>query len=126
MKEAQVKKAIKAILNKLFDEGYPVHAVWPVQAGIGSSLLDCLVCVDGTMVWIEVKGKGGKLTKRQADNLLAWKQAQATTLLVTPDNIASLRDALLRIYRYGTGGYLNDVPCFVTTTALLGMLDGNE
>jgi hypothetical protein len=59
--EGKVKEGVKRGLRLLFN----CHGNWPVQAGMGTQMLDWVGCVGGRYVAIETKAPGKKLTPRQ-------------------------------------------------------------
>lgn len=59
--EAKVKQKVKKMLAEF--EGLYQH--WPVQNGMGSPSLDCIICYRGCYIAIETKAPGKKPTPRQ-------------------------------------------------------------
>lgn len=55
---------VKTRVKKLLDEHGAWHN-WPVPAGYGIPMLDCVGCHHGTFFAIETKAPGQKLTPRQ-------------------------------------------------------------
>jgi|SRR5579863_68565 len=62
--EGYEKQQVKAFLKSL-----GAYQFWPVQMGYGAATIDCLACINGRFVGIEVKKKDYRpsdITKRQA------------------------------------------------------------
>jgi hypothetical protein len=90
--EGKVKDEIKAWLKEI-----GAYQFWPVQTGIGADTVDCLACVNGWFVAIEVKpsDRPAVPTKRQARRL--GEVNRALGVAVTVNSLAMLQD-LLREY----------------------------
>lgn len=58
-------EAIEKAKLKVYLDLIECHHFWPVQMGIGSPALDCIACISGFFVGIEVKAPGGRYTARQ-------------------------------------------------------------
>ena len=58
--EGKVKKEIKAYLDEI-----GAYQFWPTQTGYGKRTVDCLACIKGAFVAIEVKAPGKKADKFQ-------------------------------------------------------------
>ena len=61
--EAYEKERVKVFLDEI-----GAYHFWPVQSGYGSATIDCLACVQGYFVGIEVKKPGyvpSNFTRRQ-------------------------------------------------------------
>ena len=87
--EGKVKKEIKAFLDSI-----GAYSHWPVQMGYGARTVDCLSCVRGKFLAIEVKReKGGKLTVNQEITLR--RVAEARGLWV----VASSVQAVIEVVR---------------------------
>ncbi len=54
------KDKVKAFLATITQRQF-----WPVQMGMGAPALDCIACINGLYVEIEVKAPGGRYTARQ-------------------------------------------------------------
>jgi hypothetical protein len=62
--EGRIKARVKVILNH-FDEA--VYRNWPVPAGYGESMLDCVGCHRGQFFMVETKAPGKTPTPRQQE-----------------------------------------------------------
>jgi hypothetical protein len=58
--EGKVKRKVQDLLNQ-----YGAWHNWPVPAGYGAPMLDCVGCHGGRFFAIETKSEGKKLTPRQ-------------------------------------------------------------
>lgn len=58
--EGAVKKKVKEMLDQ-----YQAYHNWPVPAGYGEPMLDCVGCHDARFFAIETKAPGERLTPRQ-------------------------------------------------------------
>lgn len=75
--EGKVKAQVKAILKR-----FGAYQFWPVQTGFGATTVDCLCCIDGKFLAIEVKAKAGKLTPRQELTLREVSKAGGLACIV--------------------------------------------
>jgi hypothetical protein len=70
--EYQVKQQVKKVLVKYGDE---LDQFWPVQNGMGTPALDCIICYRGHHIEVETKAPGKVMTPRQL--LTAEKKERA-------------------------------------------------
>lgn len=80
--EGKVKAAVKKMLASFGDE---VYSHWPVQNGMGSPTLDCIICAYGRYIAIETKAEGKKPTARQTFTIEQMTKAQAVVYVVSND-----------------------------------------
>lgn len=74
--EGREKKLVKAYLAS-----GGAYQFWPVQTGYGAATLDCLACINGHFVAIEVKKEGyaaSSFTTRQRVTMETMQRAFAT------------------------------------------------
>lgn len=77
--EGKVKAQLKRELKK---EG--IFSYWPVPAGYGKQMVDCIVCERGRFFTIECKREGvDRPTPRQAQIMKEIRAAGGVTYLVT-------------------------------------------
>ncbi len=90
--EGKVKDEIKSWLDEI-----GAYHFWPVQTGIGADTVDCLACINGRFVAIEVKAPGRPLavTARQRRRLQQVIKAQGVA--VVTNSLQLLQDDL-RMY----------------------------
>ena len=81
--EGAIKAKVKKVLAKYGDE---LDAFWPVQNGMGTPALDCIVCYRGHHIEIETKAPGKSLTPRQI--ITAEKKAKAGAAIYVIDGDA--------------------------------------
>lgn len=102
--EAIVKDEVKKIIRE-FTEQVPItspiftpdaiKAFWPVQNGMGSPSLDCLICYRGLFIAIETKAPGKKPTPRQETTIAEYRAAGAIVLVIDGEKgYEELRQAL--------------------------------
>jgi hypothetical protein len=77
--EGKVKDLVKKMLK---DFGPEVYSHWPVQNGMGSPTLDCIICAWGSYVAIETKVEGKDLTPRQNTTMSTMVAAGAVVYIV--------------------------------------------
>lgn len=70
--EGRIKDQVKKLLANYGDE---LDAFWPVQNGMGSPALDCIICYKGQHVEIETKAPGKKPTPRQEITIAKKRKA---------------------------------------------------
>lgn len=90
--EADVKKEVKKVLNKL-------GAWWfmPVPTGYGvKGVPDFIVCLDGKFAGIETKYGKNKPSKWQQLQIEKIKAANGEALVVNENNVAELEELLTR------------------------------
>lgn len=105
--EGKIKNQVKKILNEFGGDGLPLSvqnatepygplkAFWPVQNGMGSPSLDCLVCYRGLFIAIETKAPGKKPTPRQETTISEYRAAGAIVLVIDGEKgYEELRQAL--------------------------------
>jgi len=97
--EGSVKAKVKKVLTKYGDE---LDAFWPVQNGMGSPALDCIICYLGHHIEVETKAPGKALTPRQI--ITAEKKVRAgANVFVIDGNIGCAKlDAHLRFLKQTT------------------------
>ena len=91
--EGAVKAKVKKILAKYGDE---LDAFWPVQNGMGSPALDCIVCYRGIHIEIETKAPGKRPTPRQETTVAKKEKAGAIVFVIDGENGCAELDAYLR------------------------------
>lgn len=77
--EGEVKARVKKVLAKFGDE---INAFWPVQNGMGSPTLDCVVCCQGRYIAIETKAPGKLPTPRQLITISKMEKAGAKVFVI--------------------------------------------
>ena len=77
--EGKVKAMVKKILAKYGEE---LYAFWPVQNGMGSPTLDCIVCYRGHYIAIETKAPGKLPTPRQLITISKMEKAGAKVFVL--------------------------------------------
>lgn len=77
--ENKVKNEIKKVIEKY---GATIDSFWPVPSGYGESHLDCILCVNGVYVAIEVKAPGKKPTPRQRFRIGTVGRANGIALVI--------------------------------------------
>lgn len=77
--EGKVKAAVKKVLAKYGEE---LYAFWPVQNGMGSPTLDCIVCYRGKYIAIETKAPGKLPTPRQLITISKMEKAGAKVFVI--------------------------------------------
>ena len=90
--EGKVKDEIKSWLTEI-----GAYHFWPVQTGIGADTVDCLACINGRFVMIEVKpaDRPAVPTVRQGRRLKEVVKAQGVAVCV--NSLEALQDDL-RMY----------------------------
>lgn len=98
--EGKIKADVKKGLAKFGDE---LDAFWPVQNGMGSPALDCIVCYRGHHIEIETKAPGKEPTPRQWVTI-AKKEKAGTKVFVIDGNAgcAELERYLRAVCEYET------------------------
>lgn len=94
--EGKVKRDIREYLASI-----GAHAFWPVQMGLGAATLDCLACVKGRFVGIEVKRpEVWKPTARQALEILRITKAGGVAFTTNDVSRAQryIEDHVLGVY----------------------------
>lgn len=76
--EGRVKNELKRYLDS---KGESLHALWPVQNGMGTPALDVHVCFKGKYIGIECKAPGKNMTPRQVVTATKMHKAGAIVLL---------------------------------------------
>lgn len=106
--EARVKNMVRKVLDEFKFEtttvmdphiGVPLlYSFWPVQNGMGTPSLDCLVCYYGHWIGIETKAPGKKPTPRQELTIEAMVAAGGVVLVIDgEEGCERLRSALTMI-----------------------------
>lgn len=80
--EGEVKAKVKKVLAKYGEE---LDAFWPVQNGMGTPALDCIVCYRGHHIEIETKKPGGLMTPRQLITADKKRKAGAKIFVIDGD-----------------------------------------
>lgn len=89
--EGKVKARVRAIINK-----HPsIYSFWPVPSGYGESSVDCILCLRGRFIGVEVKAPGKRPTARQQTMLERISTAGGQALVVGTDEELELLDATL-------------------------------
>lgn len=99
--EGKVKADVKKVLTKYGEE---LDAFWPVQNGMGSPALDCIVCYLGQHIEIETKAPGKKPTPRQEITIAKKEKAGAKVFVIDgAEGCAALDRYLARIEAVANG-----------------------
>lgn len=77
--EGKIKDELKALLAT---KGEQLHALWPVQNGMGTPALDVHICYKGRYLAIETKAPGKHMTPRQVVTATKLHKAGAKTILI--------------------------------------------
>ena len=80
--EGKVKALVKKVFAKYGDD---LDAFWPVQNGMGTPALDCIVCYRGHHIEIETKAPGQKMTPRQIITAEKKEKAGAKVFVIDGD-----------------------------------------
>lgn len=111
--EGKIKDAVKKVLAE-YGEDVPIpplgrmpmaqavlqfmpnlYSHWPVQNGMGTPTLDCIVCYYGCFLAIETKAPGKKPTPRQELTIRQMKAGGAIVLVIdSVEAVDELRRAL--------------------------------
>jgi len=91
--EGAVKARVKKVLAQYGEE---LDAFWPVQNGMGTPALDCIVCYRGHHIEIETKAPGKKPTPRQEITIAKKEKAGAKVFVIDGEAGCLLLDAYLR------------------------------
>lgn len=81
--EGDVKKRVKALLETYKPN---IWHNWPVPAGFGIPMLDCVGCFYGKFFAIETKRAGERLTPRQEFTVEEMEASGAKVFIVMPRN----------------------------------------
>lgn len=96
--EGRVKAQIKAYLTSL-----GAYQFWPVQTGYGSTTVDCLACIQGKFVAIEVKRPGGEMYATVRQRLVIKQVGEAKGLAFVTDSLERtkrmIEDHVLEVYQ---------------------------
>ena len=98
--EGKIKNEVKKILAEFMERDHrtmeaKLKQFWPVQNGMGSPSLDCLVCYRGLMIAIETKAPGKKPTPRQETTIAEYRASGAIVLVIDGEKgYEELRQAL--------------------------------
>lgn len=98
--EGKIKNEVKKVLAEFMEQDhmtmYPkLKPFWPVQNGMGSPSLDCLVCYRGLLIAIETKAPGKRPTPRQETTMAEYRAAGAIVLVIDGEKgYDELRQAL--------------------------------
>jgi hypothetical protein len=103
--EGKVKDAVKKLLKS---RGEELDQFWPVQNGMGTPALDCVVCYRGYHCEIETKAPGKHPTPRQEQTIIKITKAGSPVFVIDSDTCAgfvALKQwldvvAILPIYRF--------------------------
>jgi len=101
--EGKIKAMVKKVLARYGDE---LDAFWPVQNGMGSPALDCIVCYRGHHIEIETKAPGKLPTPRQLITIAKKEKAGAKVFVIDGEQgCAELREYLqwIMIHSIPTG-----------------------
>jgi len=91
--EGAVKARVKKVLAQYGEE---LDAFWPVQNGMGTPALDCIICYRGHHIEIETKAQGKKPTPRQEVTIAKKEKAGARVFVIDGEAGCLLLDAYLR------------------------------
>ena len=92
--EGKVKNNIRKVIEKF---GSRIDPFWPVPAGYGESHLDCILCVAGSFVAIEVKAPGKKPTPRQKYRIGTTERAGGIALVIDGTDATTTYDQLEKL-----------------------------
>ncbi len=99
--DGRVKKAHKDYFDSM---GW--YHYWPIPMGMGGPIVDCLLCVEGKFVAIEVK-KPGTCTPTKRQGFVLKRVHQSGGISFTTDDldrtIKYLQDHALGLYNPETG-----------------------
>lgn len=90
--EGAVKAKVKKVLTKYGEE---LDAFWPVQNGMGTPALDCIVCYRGHHIEIETKAPGKKPTPRQLITIAQKEKAGAKVFVIDDEFGCSILNGYL-------------------------------
>lgn len=99
--EGSVKAKVKKVLAKYGEE---LDAFWPVQNGMGTPALDCIVCYYGVHIEVETKAPGKTLAPRQIITAEKKEKAGAKIFVIDSDAGCVRLDEYLRKIRAGAEG----------------------
>lgn len=91
--EGKVKAAVKKVLAQYGEE---LDQFWPVQNGMGTPALDCIVCYRGHHIEIETKAPGKKPTPRQEVTMAKKIKAGAMVFVIDGDEGCRALDEYLQ------------------------------
>lgn len=97
--EGRVKAQIKDYLTSL-----GAYQFWPVQTGYGSTTVDCLACIRGQFVAIEVKRPDAGMRGTARQRLVILQVGNAKGLAFVTDSLERtkrmIEDHILQAYEY--------------------------
>ena len=94
--EGKVKQALKKTLAQFGEE---LDMFWPVQNGMGSPALDCIVCYRGHHIEIETKALGKKPTPRQVLTIEKKRKAGANVFVIDSEAGCEVLEVFLKHLR---------------------------
>lgn len=96
--EGRVKALVKRVLADYGDE---LDGAWPVQDGMGTPALDCVICYRGHHIEVETKAPGKKPTPRQLNTIAKKEKAGAAVFVIDGEHGCQLLYAHLECIRLG-------------------------
>ena len=91
--EGITKDKVRKVLAKYGEE---LDAFWPVQNGMGTPALDCIICYRGHHIEVETKAPGKLPTPRQLITLEKKEKAGAKVFVIDGDIGCARLDEYLR------------------------------
>lgn len=91
--EGVTKTKVKKVLAKYGEE---LDAFWPVQNGMGTPALDCIICYRGHHIEVETKAPGKTMTPRQIITAEKKEKAGAKVFCIDGDVGCARLDEYLR------------------------------
>lgn len=91
--EGRIKNSVKKVLAKY---GENLDTFWPVQNGMGTPALDCIICYLGHHIEIETKAPGKLPTPRQLITMEKKEKAGAKIFVIDGDIGCARLDNYLR------------------------------
>jgi hypothetical protein len=91
--EYTIKQKVKKVLAKY---GGDLDAFWPVQNGMGTPALDCIICYRGHHIEVETKALGKSMTPRQIITAEKKEKAGAKVFCIDGDVGCAQLDDYLR------------------------------
>lgn len=91
-----MKDAVKKVLASYSKRCY-IWSNWPVPAGYGAPMLDCIGFIDGKGFAIETKAPGGKPTPRQLLCIEQMREAGARVFVIDTTEPKELEGWLERV-----------------------------
>lgn len=90
--EKEIKAKIRYYLKKIPNSKFISYTPYPYGE---SGTPDIIGCIEGKMILIEVKRKGGELTDLQKIRITEWEQAKANVFVV--HSVEELKNFLMEV-----------------------------